>query len=224
MSLQDAADLISVSRAEQDVIHDPTLNMWDKARALTAIQDAAAAQPQHPSLITTGDLARGAVGAGIGYGVGTLMGKLFGVAPTTMSTFKNMGMGLGTLVNTGMLKMNKSAQERRDAWRLGFMKAALDLDLIKRFEKTGGFGDVVVPITPEYLTAPIKAVSGLGHQAAINAGALTGQMLNEGPADVDVARMRLEKRELEDTEQNLLRQRRQSMIKKVLDQRNKLAR
>jgi hypothetical protein len=227
MTLQDASNLINISRAEQDVLKDPTLNMWDKARALTSIQNAAAAAPETAPWITPGDITRGAVGAGLGYGAATIMGKLLGVSQGTLGTFQNMGMGLGTLFNTGILKMNsaqQTEQERREAWRLGFIKAAVDLGLLDRFAKHGGFGDVVIPVTPEYLTAPIKGLSELGHQAATNAGAIGGQMLNEGPADVDVARMRLERRQLEDSEQQLIRQRRQAMIRKVLNNRNRVAR
>ncbi len=227
MTLQDASNLINIAKAEQDVLKDPTLNMWDKARALTSIQNAAAAAPQSTPWVTSGDVARGAIGAGVGYGAATLMGRMLGVSEGTLGTFQNMGMGLGTLLNTGMMKMNSSnntEQERRDAWRLGFMKAAVDLGLLDRFAKHGGFGDVMIPLTPEYITAPIKGLSELSHQAAVNTGAIAGQMLNEGPADVDVERMRLEKRQLEDSEHNLIRQRRQQMIHKILSQRNKVAR
>lgn len=223
MTMQDAANLVSVTRAEKDILNDPSLNWMGKAKALTVVEQAAAAQPEKQPWLTMGDITRGAVGAGLGYGVGTIMGKLFGVAPETLSTFKNMGMGLGTLLNTGIIGMNKNSadrteEERRHAFRYGFVKAALDLGLIKTALTT------TLPITPDLLTSPVNLVSNVGTSLAGGAGTLAGTVTGGDPADVDIELLHLQQRQLMNRAHQIVQGRRARKLKQVLDKRNQVVR
>ncbi len=221
MTFEAASAQVNFNRAQQDLINDPTLSLWGKMHSLTALQDAANEKPKSGPMISVGDVARGAVGAGLGYGVGTIMGKMFGVAPETLSTFQHMGMGLGTLMNTGIVGMNKNSndqtvQERSDAFRYGFIKAALDVGY---FEKSAELGRVVLPVGPEFITGPLNAGLRLGQSAAVNAGGLAGQMMGDDETDVGITQMRIEQRALQERERAIKAMRGQQTLKKVLDRR-----
>ncbi len=208
--------MYSVGKAEQEILGDQTLNMWGKMRALTAIQNAAAkpANQGGPS-ITAGDIARGAIGAGIGYGAAVLMGKLLGVSDKTKTVFKGLGMGLGTLLNMGnpMNKRSSDDQEQVHAFRLGFMKAALEVGMIKEAIHP------VLPIGPEMITGPVNTGLQWGASTAANTGGILGHLVGADETDLAVERMQLEQRELESQESSLKAARRAAALKRVLGKR-----
>jgi hypothetical protein len=215
MSIDSAVARFSLQKAEKDIMADPSLSLWGKAKAMSALQNEA----NTPDKRTIGlaDVVKGAVGAGIGYGVGTLMGKMFGVSQGTLSTFRNLGMGLGTLMNTGVLEMRKSGsdnteQERRDAFRYGFAKGAVQKGLFsKKATLVANLHDVI--------GAPINAGIGLGNTLATNTGVLANQMAGMDQTDQDVTNMLLEQRELEQAGDRLESQRRARALKLILDKR-----
>lgn len=212
MTIESAVAQFSLRKAENDILQDPSLNLWGKTKALTSLQNEAA-KPDKRSL-GLGDVVRGAVGAGLGYGVGTVMGKMFGVSPGTMQTFRNLGMGLGTLMNTGVIQMSKhnSSNEERDAFRYGFMKAAVDKGLFKKEA-------AIVSTLHELIGAPINMGVSMGNLAATNAGVLANQLTGMDETDQDVTRMLLEERELDSTAEKIEAQRKARILKGVLDKR-----
>lgn len=215
MTMEDASSLFNVAKAEREIMSDPTLSLWGKTKALGALQ-AAAAKPEatYEASVSVGDVAKAAVGAGLGYGAGTIMGKMLGASPGTLQTFKNYGMGLGTLLNLGVtMKKTSNEIDRRNAFRLGFVKAALDLGLVK--EAIHG----VVPITPEMVTGPINALLGGSAAAASTTGSLLGQVVGTDGTDLEMQKMQLEQRGLEEQEQKIRALRNSQAIKKVLDAR-----
>ncbi len=221
MTMHDAANLVTVSRAEKDILNDPTMSTFEKMKALTAVQNAAARPGSNGFSISTGDIARGAIGAGLGYGAGSLLGKLLGVQPSTLSTFQNLGMGFGTLLNTGMLSMNKTSSEasnaemeKRHAFRIGFVKAALDLGFIKE-----GAINPVLPLSTELLSAPVRTGLNVGSAVAANSGALLGQLTGDDATDVDMTKMQLEENELNAKADHLQSQRRAQILRSVLNKR-----
>jgi hypothetical protein len=225
MSFQDAANLVTVQEGQSRILADPSLSVFDKARALEAIERAAVTTPQSQGLLSTGDLVRGAIGAGVGYGAATLFGSLLTSNPDTLTMAQRLGMGLGTLINTGLLmnktsQLNPTDQARVDAFRLGFCKAALDLGLLREPELGEKLAGIVgnVPLI-EAIKTPVDVLSGLSGTAATTSGALLGHMTGDTSDDVDLTNMALKQRELENRADMIENNRRSTLLKKVLDRR-----
>jgi hypothetical protein len=227
MSLQDAANLVTVAQGQNAILNDRTMNPFDKARALEAVQSAASASPQQ-GLLSVGDLVRGAIGAGLGYGASTLLGSMVGADPSTLTLVQRLGMGLGTLMNTGLLMNKMSAaqdeKERRHAFRLGFVRAAMDLGLVNDDHMTpaelvkdaGVVG--TVPIVEAFKT-PIDFATNIGGVAATTGGALLGHLTGDTQDDVDLTNMAIQDRELQDRANRIQQGRQSALLKQVLDKR-----
>jgi hypothetical protein len=95
-----------VNQAISTVLTDTGLNTVQRVLAIKAIGEAA--QKKQDSLITSADLVRGAVGAGVGYGVATMFGKtlgaVFGLPAQTQRRLSQMGAVGGLLNGIGVLK------------------------------------------------------------------------------------------------------------------------
>ncbi len=217
MTLSDAANMVTIQQGQDQILRDPSLSIWGKAQALTALQNAAAAQPESHGWLSADDIARGAVGAGIGYGVGTIMGRMLSASPSTLKTVQRLGLGLGTLINTGAIMNKNSAdnelQARHDAFRLGFVKAALDLGLIKSSGVVG-----TVPLT-EIIKAPIDLGTNLAGSLSTMGGGLAGHIMGDDDSDVELTQMGMQQRQLESKAKDLESTRRMAAIKRVLDKR-----
>jgi len=99
---------IDFSQASNAVLGDPRIPANQK-RELLRVLHGGAAQSQDPlkGLLTTGDVVRGAVGAGVGsvaakY-LGTVFGGVFGgLKPSTLEKVQNAGALAGMLRGTGV--------------------------------------------------------------------------------------------------------------------------
>lgn len=93
-----------VAEATGAVMADTSMDPYQKALAITVIQEAAGDKPH--GLVTTSDLVRGAVGLGLGYTAGSLFGKVLGAVgtlpPTTQKTLARVGAIGGLLRATGI--------------------------------------------------------------------------------------------------------------------------
>jgi hypothetical protein len=101
-----ANDQIALGTAMNTVLVDPGLDIAQRAIAINALSNAA--KNQDRGLISTGDLVRGAIGTGIGYAAGTLLGKtlgaVFSLPASTQRRLSQIG-AVGGLVNAlGILK------------------------------------------------------------------------------------------------------------------------
>ncbi len=217
MTLSDAANMVTIDQGEKAILGDPSLSIWGKARALSALEQAAAQAPERHGLIDTGDVVRGAIGAGVGYGAAHLLGSFLGASPSTLKTVQRLGMGLGTLINTGLL-MNKNSSDhelqcRKDAFRLGFAKGVMDLGLLKTSGIVG-----TVPIA-DVIRAPIELGTNITGSLATMGGGLAGHLMGEDSDDVELTNMGIQQRQLESKAQDLEGQRRSATIKRILDKR-----
>ncbi len=217
MTWSDAAATVTVQNAERHIVDDPSMSLWGKVQAHKTIQNAAAAQPPEQEGLTVTDIAHGAIGAGLGYGAGTVLGKFLAVEPSMLQTMQTLGMGLGTIFNMSKRAMDHDIEERdaRNAFRYGFVKAVLDMGLL---EKSAGFV-TALPLGPDILTAPINAALGLGTSAASNLGALGGAATAPDSTDERMAKMQLEQRALESQAGELQSQRSSAILRKILDKR-----
>jgi 2'-5' RNA ligase len=91
----------SVAAAANSVMADVTLNPMEKARALYAI-DLADSGNDFRGLVTTPDLIRGAIGAGMGAMAGRVLGALGGLPSATQSRMARVGAVGGLLRATGL--------------------------------------------------------------------------------------------------------------------------
>ncbi len=209
MTWNDARNQLDAERAEREILQDPSLGVWGKARALQTLHNAIK-QPG-PQGIQLSDMARGAVGAGLGAGIGTIMGKLFGASRSTINSLQSAGLGLGSLLGAGVVKMgHANDEERRHAFRLGFVKAAVEKGLIKQ----SGF-----MVSPDHLLTPWRTAVSAGGASATNSGALLGNLAGMDATDKDIVGMELEQRELEQHAERLESQRRAQVLRSVLNRR-----
>lgn len=241
MTIEDAAHLVTIDRAQRDIMADPSLSLSERVRTLGAIQNAAQLSQAPQPWLTMGDVVKGAVGAGLGAGAGVVLGKVLGVSPDTLSTFRNLGMGFGTLLNMGKIAMDTkivdklvmrkqamAEQDRRNAIRYAFTKTAMELGLFQLLQlpvfqkaaKTASANFVTaLPLTPELLTAPISAGMNLGSNLASNAGALAGSLSAPDATDEKMTRMLLARRALEGQAGDLTANRKQMLLKRILARR-----
>ena len=225
MSLQDAANLININHAKAELAHDDSLTFWGRMKAIESIDAAAAFQEDSGPMVTVSDVIKGAVGAGLGYGVGAAVGSFLGFSPATKSNLKLLGAGLGTLMNTGILGMNKTSEEQeaedtlrdiRNAVRFGFLKGAHDSGLLEnpRFLKLG-----FLAITPDTIAAPVKAVSGMTSTLGSAGGATAATIFGDDEADEKISQMMLEKRLMERQADRIRQQQRNKLIAGILAKR-----
>lgn len=233
MTMESAAAMIAVSDAKDRVFTDPSLNLWDKVKSIEIIDRAAAQQPASKPWITPTQVMQGAIGAGVGLGIGALAAKWLGVSDSTASTMKTLGAGLGTLLNmktgTEPAKMKpaeliKLAIERdvRNAVSLGFLEGARASGLIEHegFCRTGHIKEAAsFLVDPSLVTAPIKGVAALSAGAYGTTGGALGHVFGEDETDEDIERMMVEKRLLERRADQLRSQRANKAISAVLANR-----
>lgn len=97
---------INTGTAISTVMSDPTLDPVQKAQGLIIVNKAA--ENESRGLITTGDVIRGAVGAGLGLGAGVIAGKslgaLFTLPANTQKVLAGTGAVGGLLKATGVWK------------------------------------------------------------------------------------------------------------------------
>lgn len=90
------------------IMADPILSPYEKAVAVQSVANALE-QSDKQGLFTVGDLVRGAIGAGLGYGgarlAGTLLGRTFGLSPNVQKRIGQVGAVGGILANTGILRV-----------------------------------------------------------------------------------------------------------------------
>jgi hypothetical protein len=214
MSYQDANQIYSFYKAQKDIAGDPSLSAWEKAK-LTVSLDKAANKPDDTSF-TALDFVKGAVGAGIGFGAGTIAAKFFGLSDTTKNNLQTFGMGMGTLMNMGVIK---KAHERdtRYAFRYGFIKKAAELGILKQAMQI--MPVPTLPLTPDTFAAPIRA-SFAGYNKLIRgAGTTAGALDSASDTDVEVAKMEAESEALYQKEEELRAKRANRLLSALMARR-----
>jgi hypothetical protein len=96
---------LPVNLTKREVFADPALTFYEKAD-ISRIMDEAS-QTGKQGIISSGDIARGVVGAGLGYTGANLFGKVFGsvfggLSPKSQRIIQNTGALAGLLRNTGI--------------------------------------------------------------------------------------------------------------------------
>lgn len=211
---------ILLGEARSRILQDPTLSEYGKVQSLAALSLAAKERPQETPHIGYGDVIRGAIGAGLGYGVSTLLGKFLSVDDDTMSKMRTIGMGLGTMINTGLIK--GASVDERNAFRVGFLRAAADLGAFVEDQaqtKCAAMIPAVIPLTPDTFLSPMRAGYNTMSELATGTGAGLSAIDAPDSTDVDMVRMELERQELERQAAKLEAGKRNQALRALLKQR-----
>lgn len=213
---------VLLSDARARILQDPSLEGIDKFKALQALQAAAEQTPSQAPILTIGDVVRGAVGAGIGYVGASMLGHFIGASDSTISALRVAGMGLGTMLNTGMLK-SAEEQDQRNAFRLGFVEACRDMGLFGDpngpYAKVAAMVPIAVPLTPDTVLAPLRAGYHLFSQGTGTVGAGAAALDAPDSTDEEITKMELERNELEQQAARLKARKGNELIKKILARR-----
>lgn len=105
-----AENYVDSAFAQNTLEQDPHLSREDTEFTKNIFQEAEKRSPtggRLQNLVTTSDLARGAVGAGLGYGAasvaGPVLGSMFGMPRGTVNTLKTTGGLAGALKGSGIV-------------------------------------------------------------------------------------------------------------------------
>jgi len=185
----------------------------DPSAELTRIQGTIPGQSKKEEGFTLGKLFKAVVGAGIGLGASRVAGNLLDVKDTQQPYLDAVSAGLGALVNSGILKQS----EARDAFRLGFVKAALAAGY---FEKDAGMWPVpILDVSPSGLLAIPRGLAGAVTTAGSALGSTASTLGETDTADAEVAEINAQNTLLQEELSKLKAQKRVQTLKKLLAKR-----
>lgn len=214
MTYENANEIYSYYKANRDIVQDPSLSDWEKARMSIALRDAAETPAQG---FTPIDFVKGAIGAGLGLGAGTIAAKFFGLSDPTKNNLQSLGMGMGTLMNMGMIK-KAAERDARYAFRYGFIKKAAELGILKQAMQI--MPVPTLPLTPDTFAAPVRAAFSGYNKAVRGAGTAAGALDSATDTDVEVAKMEAEANALRQQEEELKAKRSNRLLSAILAKRN----
>lgn len=228
MGYSDAADYHTAMESRDSIIHGGG-SLIDKARRLANWQALVDKKEPAKKQWTFGDVLHGAIGAALGVGVARGASNILGLDERLADKLETAAMGAGAAMNTGVIKwaedteaqigkMNdaipKIAQQRKHAFRLGFLKAAQDLDLLKK--------EAIVPVVtlnPADLAAIPRAAAKALTSTGRTLGSLAGTVDAPDETEEALTELEVEKQLLEERLARLQADRRNASLRKVLANR-----
>lgn len=214
MSYADANQIYSFYKAQKDIASDPSLSDWEKAKLSTSLNKAAN-KPEDTGF-TALDFVKGAVGAGLGFGAGTIAAKFFSLSDATKNNLQTFGMGMGTLMNMGVIK-KACERDARYAFRYGFIKKAAELGILKQAMQI--MPVPTLPLTPDTFAAPVRASFAGYNKLVRGAGTAAGALDSATETDVEVAKMEAEAEALYQKEEELKAKRANRLLSSILARR-----
>lgn len=233
MTYADAADYFSAMRGRDEIINSPG-GLLDKARRLANWQQAADTQAPAPRKWTVGDVLHGAIGAALGQGYAKGISSALGLGDRMSDKLETAALGIGAAMNTGLIKrsLNKQAeidqrfeagpkmlQQRKHAFRLGFMKAVKDLKVMDapQSEKTAGMMPLpIFNLNPASLLAIPRGIAG----AVTGGGRLVGNIAGTADApdedEEEITNLQVQKALLEEQLERLSADQQNKKLRKVL--------
>lgn len=212
MTWGDAASYGSAMASRNSLLTSPG-SIFDKAKQLSQF-DQFAAKPASGGL-TVGAVVRSAIGGAFGLGLSRMAGGMLGLSDRTQDKVDSMAMGLGGAYNSGLFKGGESAidtlEERRHAFRLGFMKGAMASGLIK--------SSAMLAVTPELLVSPITMTGNMVSAAGNAAGSVIGGLDSPDEDDEDLAKLNAQKELLRKQLMTAEAERKTRMLKQLLAKR-----
>jgi len=191
-------------------------SILDRAQNVQRFDSLASAYKPSKGL-TFGHVLRGAIGGAIGTGVARTVSSMFGLGEDSRRRLIDYGAMSGAALNSGYFKGGSDMEMRKHAFRLGFLRAALNSNLWKQAAMLTA--PLAIPLSPDSLTAPVRAAGGAAGSAAMNTGALLGALTAPDEGDVDVAKLQLHRAMLEARLSELETQRRSRLVRQILEKR-----
>jgi hypothetical protein len=234
MTYADAANYYK-ALGSRDQIMKSDDDLVTKTRELANWQHLADKKPSRggggKSHWTVQDLVHGVFGAGLGAGVAKGINAMLPVSERFADKVETVGMGIGAAMNTGTIKwaedvdaearrlnerIPKIAEQRRNAFRIGFMKAAMANGLLKK--------EAMVPMLSlgvgDLLSIPRSAARAF-NTGAKTVGGIAGTASAPDETEEDLTKMELERMLLEEELERLRSDKRNAALRKVLANRGK---
>lgn len=208
MTMADAAQLSQLLNARNNV----SGNFFQQAEQLGQLNSAFNAPPPKSNVPTLGDVIHGAIGAGLGLGVARGVTNILGIDGKFKDRLEDLGMLVGGARNIGYMK---TSEERRHAFRLGFLKAAYDKGLLKE----AAIAPVNIPLTPDLITAPFRFGTNLAKTTGGLAGTAAGIAASPSSEDEAIAKVQVETELLKRRLAQLEGERKNRLVKALLAQR-----
>jgi hypothetical protein len=211
MTWGDAASFSTVSKNREELMSSD-MNLVDKLKRINQLDNAVAAPPVDNSP-TIGDLLSSAMRGMLGLGIARGASNILGLSEETKNKVENMGMFLGA---SSRLMKNAEVQDRRNAFKLAFVRAALDAGA---FGKEAAFAPVGIMATPDTLIAPVRGIAG----AVSSTGGLAGSLLGAADApdehEEELAQLAAQKEQLRDQLRRLTAEKKSNVLKQLLANR-----
>lgn len=234
MSYADAARFYDVMKAEREIARDDKRGLLEKTRDLAALNQRVGS-PHADYRFRMGDVIKGAIGAGIGYGL--MRAYSNGMHKHVRDTLSNLGAQMGAAMHTQFVKSAEEAgaslerqveridelgpkldRARTDAFKLGFVRALVETGYFN--EKRAAIMPIpVMALSPSnLLQVPrnlAKAITGGGEVA----GSAIGTLDAMDEDDFDIAKINAERVILEQQLERLKQDRRNAALKAILAKR-----
>lgn len=172
MTLGTASNYFNVMRARNDIANNPGYSFMDRVRHSSNLESLVDQPAPKSRRWTLGDVIHGAIGAGMGAGIAKGVSRTFGLSPGFADKLETAAMGVGAAMNTGVIKRANEEEERRHAFRVGFLKAATASGLMKK-----AFFMPSIMISPEGLLSIPRSIA----NAVAKGGGMIGSAV--GAAD-----------------------------------------
>ena len=181
---------------------------------------------QGPRTWTVGDVLHGAIGAGLGLGVAKGVGGLLGLSDRNRDKLETVGIGLGAMMNTGVIKnaedqlVERLLQMRKQAFQIGCIRALKEAGYFDPPEqKKEAFLLPVLNLDPSKLLEIPKGIGKAVYTAGGTLGSLSGAANAPDETDEDIAQIKARRMMLEEQLEKLQAERANRMLRQVLAKR-----
>ncbi len=227
MSFDHAAAYFNALKARDDILSSGG-GLLDKTRQLSNWQQLVDKPAPAQRKWTIGDVVKGIFGAGLGLGVAKGVSAVLPLSERFEDKMETVAMGIGAGMNTGVIKwaqndaarvaaaVPKIRQMRKHAFRLGFLKAAVDSGMLKRAML------VPVPVISvgvgDILSIPRAAAKALT-SASRTTGSMAGTLTAVDEQEEEMTKEELDRQLLQEQLSQLQAERRNMVLKQVLARR-----
>lgn len=201
MTLSNAAAYAQLQAAKDAIIDSDRLPLLDKLRHLSTI-NRIAAEREPPKGSILAPILGAALGLGLAHGVGSMMG----LSDATQAKVNLAGLAFG-----GLMGLQKNADDRRNAFRLGFLRAA----------KEAGYFEKVAFNPVGLVVDPVVGAGSAARAVGDVAGSAIGAFDAYDDTDEDIMKMQVEKELLKQQLSRLQAEKRNQIVRAILDRRRR---
>jgi hypothetical protein len=197
MDLQDTAAYAQILDTRDRLASESGPGWFQRAGELGRLSDAS--RNPKPRSSTFGDVLRVAIGGALGYGLGRGASSVLGLSDSSANSVSFTGAMMG-----GLMGLTKSASDRRAAFRVAFIKAAID----QGYFKGASIGSM--------LFSPVTDLSGVAQRVGTSTGTVIGGADAPDDTDTDIVRAKVEAELLRQELKRVKAVRTNELLKQVL--------